>query len=380
MITAPVRGAGRSWEATARPVRVLWLIKGLDPGGAELLLASLAEVRDRESFEYEAAHLIPWKRAVVGSLQGSGVMVHCLDGPREWHLGWAVRLRRLVLDRGYDVVHIHSPYVAGVARLALRTLPSTTRPRLVYTEHLPWEGYGTPTRLLNRLTFGLDDRQVAVSRTVQRSVPYRRQQRMKVLFHGVRIDHVRRDLPARDEVRAELGVKAGEVLIGTVAHYRRQKAYPVLLRAALPVRFVAVGHGPQEAEIRALHRQLGLGDRFLLTGFRRDATRILAACDIFVLASDNEGLPVALMEALALGIPVVATAVGGVPECVEDGVEGVLVRPGRPRRLAAALARLAADGQTRARMSLAAAQLGRGFSIERTARRLEAIYREATLG
>ena len=82
--------------------------------------------------------------------------------------------------------------------------------------------------------------------------------------------------------------------------------------------------------MRALHERLGLGDRVLLLGQRDDAVRVLAACDVFTMASDNEGLPVALMEALALGLPVVATAVGGIPEAVTDGVEGLLVPPSRP--------------------------------------------------
>jgi L-malate glycosyltransferase len=377
---ATVRAAGR---AEGRPTRVLWLIKGLDPGGAELLLSMLAEVRDRDDFEYEAAYLLPWKTGLVGSLEDAGVPVHCLRGGREWDLRWAVRLRRLVRERRYDVVHIHSPYVAGIARMALRAMPASVRPRIVYTEHLPWWGYIGPTRALNRLTYRLDDANLAVSRTVTDSIPPRLRAEVRVVIQGIFPERVRDQLRHRDEVRAELGIGPDEVVVGTVAHFRPQKGYPILLGAArrvvdsgLPVRFVAVGRGPQEADIRAIHSRLGLGDRFLLTGFREDATRVMAAFDVFVLASHYEGLPLALMEALVLGVPVVATRVGGIPEGVTDGQEGLLVPPSRPDLLAHAIETLVSDPDLRARMSEAAADRGRAFDIRGSARTVEALYRE----
>jgi glycosyltransferase involved in cell wall biosynthesis len=378
----PVR---RGPEGPDRRLRVLWLIKGLDPGGAELLLSMMAQVRDR-SIDYEAAYLLPWKRGLVAELEAQGVPVHCLDGGREWDVRWAHRLRRLVEKRGYDIVHIHSPYVAGIARIALRSLPRSIRPRLVYTEHLQWWGYVWPTRLLNRLTYRLDDADLAVSRTVRDSLPTRLRKRVEVVVQGIFPEQVRSHHAAREAVRNELGVAPDEVLVGTVAHFRTQKGYPVFLAAArrvldagLPVRFVAVGRGPEEADIRARHRDLHLGDRFILAGFREDATRIMAGFDLFVLASHYEGLPLALMEALALGIPVVATRVGGIPEGVTDGREGLLVPPSRPDLLAAAIERLVEDPELRERMSAAAAEAGGSFDIAQVTRTVERIYREVMI-
>ena len=117
------------------------------------------------------------------------------------------------------------------------------------------------------------------------------------------------------------------------------------------VRFVAVGQGPLEDEVRAWHEASGLGDRFVLTGYRADARRVMSAFDLFTLSSEHEGLPVAVMEALALGLPVVATAVGGLPEAVVDGVEGRLVPPHQPDLLADAIIAVAEDPALRARMS-----------------------------
>jgi glycosyltransferase involved in cell wall biosynthesis len=364
-----------------RRARVLWLVKGLDPGGAELLLSMAAQVRDRESFDYEAAYLLPWKRGLVDELEASGVPVHCLQGGPEWDTRWVWRLRHLVRERQFDVVHIHSPYVAGLARPALKMLPTASRPRIVYTEHLPWPGYVWPTRLLNRMTFALNDKAVAVSSSVRDSVSSSLRRKVQVVIHGVFAERMRQQSLARDEVRTELGIEAGELVVGTVAHLRRQKGYPVLLEAArqvidsgLAVRFVAVGQGPEQSEIRSLHRQLKLNDRFLFTGFRSDAVRVMSAFDIFVLASWNEGLPVTVMEALTLGIPVVATAVGGTPEILTSGVEGLLVPPGRPDELAKAIDALAGDPDRRREMAEAAVRRAPTFDIRAATRTLEAIY------
>lgn len=180
-----------------------------------------------------------------------------------------------------------------------------------------------------------------------------------------------------------LGVGPDEILAGTVANLRPPKGYPELLRAArtvvsrrLPVRFIAVGRGEEEPELHRLHRELDLGDRFRFLGYRDDAVDVLAGCDLFVLPSRYEGVPVAVLEALAMGLPVVATPVGTVPDVVTDGVEGRLVAPGDPAALATAIEEVADDPKRRREMAGAAFRKGTELDIRRTARRVEEIYRE----
>ena len=146
----------------------------------------------------------------------------------------------------------------------------------------------------------------------------------------------------RGAVRHELGIADDEIVIGIVANFRKEKAYDVLLEAAAKVtaenpkvRFVSVGQGPLEAEIRAHHERLGLGDRFLILGYRDDATRVMSAFDIFTMASRHEGLPVSLMDALALELPVVATPVGGIPDALDES-SSILIEPGAVGALVAA--------------------------------------------
>jgi glycosyltransferase involved in cell wall biosynthesis len=368
-----------------RPLRVLWLIKGLGPGGAERLLVSQAVVRDREAFDCQAAYLLPWKDHFVARLEAAEVPVRCLGVRRELDLRWSRRLRRLLRDGHYDVVHVHSPYAAGVARVVVRSLPRHLRPAVVSTEHNIWQGYRPSTRLLTAATFGWGDAWLAVSEAVRASLPDRLRDRFEVVVNGVLIDELVAHRGSRQQARDELGLRPDEVAIATVANLHRQKGYPDLMLAAralvdrgYPVRFIAIGQGPLEAELHELHGSLGLGDRFAFLGYRSDVPRLLSGCDMFVLASLYEGYPIAVMEALVMGLPVVATSVGGNLEAIRHGIEGLLVPPASPDRLAAALQELVLEPELRRRMSSAAMERGNHFDMRRAVRRIEAIYRLQT--
>ncbi len=364
-------------------IRVLSLIKGLGPGGAEQLLLSAARVRDSEGFDEEVAYLLPWKTKLEPSFAELGVATHCFGVRREQDVRWLRALRGLVEERRYDVVHVHSPYVAGMSRLVVRSLPASRRPRLVSTEHNVWSSHARSSRALNLATFPIGDAWFAVSEEVRTSLPARLQARVEVVVHGVVLSDLEGFRAQREAVRAELRLRPDEVAVVTVANYRRQKGYPDLLAAAcqvrdagLPVRFIVIGQGPLEHEVESLHASLGLAGCVDLLGYRSDAIRVVAGCDVFALASHYEGYPVAIMEALAVGLPVVATRVGGVPEAVREGVEGLLVPPRRPDLLAEAIGELVSDTPRRIAMGKAASERGRDYDIETAVRRTEAVYRE----
>ena len=176
-------------------------------------------------------------------------------------------------------------------------------------------------------------------------------------------------------------------MFGTVANFRREKAYEVLLEAARraldadpSLRFVAVGQGPLEDEMRALHDRLVLGERVQLLGYREDAVRVMSAFDAFTLSSRHEGLPVSLMEALSLGLPAVATAAGALPSVITNGVEGVIVPIDDPAALAAAYVEMARDRTRRETMAEAAGKKANDFDITVATARLEAVYAELARG
>ena len=141
-------------------------------------------------------------------------------------------------------------------------------------------------------------------------------------------------------------------------------------------RFAAVGQGPLEAEIRALHGELGLGERFQLLGFRRDVHELMAAADVFCLGSAHEGLPVAVMEAFAAGLPVVATSVGGLPQQVREGREGLLVPPADAAALADALVKVARDDNLRRGMAAAARDRATDYDVRTAVTEQERVYAE----
>lgn len=362
-------------------VRVLWVIKGLGPGGAEMLLRSLATVRDRERVHYEVAFLLPWKDHLVERLADADVPAHCLSVRGGGDLRWVPRLRDLVRRRDIDVVHFHSPLVAGIGRPAVRLMRRTPAPAVGTTEHNVWWSYALPTRAVNAATAFMDSFRFAVSEEVRATVARPWRGCTETLVHGLLLDDVEAARGRRAEIRQEMGITDGQVMVCTVANFRAQKGYPDLLRAARSVvdtnpdvRFVVVGQGPEEPAIRRDHARLGLQDHMVLTGYREDALAVLAASDLFVLASLHEGFPVAVMEALAVGVPVIATRVGGIPDAVGHGREGLLVPPGHPDRLADAVLALARDEPRRRDMAAAARAAGTRFDIRQAEQRMEEVY------
>lgn len=361
-------------------IRVLHLIKGLNSGGAEQLLVLAARYRDRGRFTYEVAYLLPGHEALLATVHDEGVATECLRGTPWWDPRWLLRLRRRLINRPVEVVHAHSPLVATGARLALLTLPRARRPKLVVTLHNMWRSHHLAVRLLDRLTYRVDDARLAVSDAVRRSLPGRASQKAITLIHGIDVEGIRAAAD-RAGVRAELGVDDDEILVGTVANLRPTKGYPDLLAAARRVTerregisFVAVGQGPQRAALEEQHRKSRMGDRFRFLGYRADAPRIMSGFDIFCMSSRHEGLPVAIMEALVLGVPVVATDVGGIGEMVTQGREGLLVPVGNPDLLARAVLALAEDPERRRACAEAAAHRGSQLDAASAAATVEAHY------
>jgi glycosyltransferase involved in cell wall biosynthesis len=362
-------------------IRILWLIKGLGPGGAERLLVEHAAVGNHHTFEYEVAYLLDWKNQLSPELTALGVPTRSLGVRSERDPHWLIRLHHLVRHGHFDVIHAHSPLIAAAARLTVRTMPRSQRPKLVYTEHNRWPSFRWATRAANALTYPLDDVHFAVSDEVRATIAARFRPRVDVVVHGIDLERVRAQAHQRESVRADLGVDDGEVLALTVANLRATKNYPVLLAAAQlvlesqsGVQFVAAGQGPLEADIRAQLAETDLGNHFRLLGYRNDTTRLIAGADIFVLASRHEGLPVTVMEALTLGIPVVAPAVGGLPEVVVPNETGVLVEPNSARALADGIISVI-DPHVRAKLAAGAAATGDRFSSTRAVTQIEAIYR-----
>lgn len=361
-------------------VRVLWLAKGLGRGGAEMLLVSLARAMDSEAVELEVAYVLPLKDALVERLRSEGVVVRLLGSGSP--VSWVPALRKLLASGGFDVVHTHAPVIGAAARVLA---PRATV--MAHTEHNVWGRYRRLSRWANAVTLGRNTQVWAVSEGVAGSIrdwrPRSRRAPVKVMLHGVDPLEARRGPEARTEALAKLGMHDGPFTVGTVGNLTPKKDHDTLLQAFARLRrhhgdarLLIIGTGPREQHLRSLIRQLRLEDSVRLLGLRDDVLEILPALDVFALSSLHEGLSIALIEALATGLPVVATRVGGIPEVIADGRDGLLVPPASPDALHEAIERIVNDPDLRRRLGDRATARAAEFGIKNAAHTLTREYGE----
>ncbi len=285
----------------------------------------------------------------------------------------AHRLHDLARSIGVDVLHTHGYRAAAIVALAgLHGRP------VVRTVHGAPETFGSPRMALNELVGRLADRWSRATRVyVSEDLKARLEGggRDTVIHNGV-------DSPDDRPPRPEAFV-AGRAHFVAVGRLDTVKALHVVIdamsRADLAARAVLhiVGEGPERADLEARVTALGLGQAVTFHGFRRDALAFIAHADALVLSSSHEGIPYVLLEALAFGRPAVCTRVGGIPEVVRDGIEGLLVPPADPAALAAALGRLLDDPVLVADLASAGrVRIASEFSAPMMASRYAALYRE----
>jgi glycosyltransferase involved in cell wall biosynthesis len=287
-----------------------------------------------------------------------------------------------VVGQGYEVVHAHGIRAGidtgraakGTGAYRILTVHNLVRPEI--TGRLRAPAY----KLAEPIAISFSDHVFAVSQDIASSLTQVRRRKQP----PIEVLHLGAGPPpevgqTHERVRERLEVLDGVPLLVTVARLSSQKALDVLLDAlaTLPTRPVLaiLGEGPLESRLRAHASRLGIEDRVRWLGFRADVADHMAAADVFCLSSAWEGIPLAAMEAIALGTPVVATAVGGMSELISHGVTGRLVTPGDPAALAAGLEEALADSQASQRMAASArAFLAREFSTDRMLERLSEHY------
>ncbi|CAN5884008.1 glycosyltransferase [soil metagenome] len=357
-------------------MRVLVVVKGLGLGGAERLLVDQVLAGHGGAVAYTVAHVRSDKTHFTETLERAGVEVVTLGGSAPW----PVALARVMRRTRPDVVHSHSPLPAAVARVLVRAGAPGRRRAHVYTEHNRWSAYRRPTRAVNAATMVLDRVVWSVSEEARSSIrPAWLRRRGSALHHGIDLQSVRAAATTPGAPSAD----AACTTFVHVANRRPAKAHEVLLDAfaravaeEADLRLWLVGQGLGDAELVALVDGHPARSRIEVLGYRSDVPALMARADALVLSSDHEGLPVAVMEAMALARPVVATRVGGIPEAVRDGSEGLLVAPRDPAALAAAMVTMHRDQDLRTRMGRAAAQRAEMFEASVSQGVLEGVYCE----
>lgn len=375
-----------------RKYKIVHLITRLDLGGAQQNTLHCVRHHDRERFDVELVAggggvLDVEARAIAGA--GIHIVPYLKHAISPWSdLVALFRLRSHFRSRGVDLVHTHSSKAGIIGRLAAFLAGV---PVVVHTAH-GWSFNRTQPSgvrrgfvMLERMAAPITDRLIMVSRSnLDEGLASRigRAGQYAVVRSGIDAAEFRVAGRSRDEVRSELGCEPHHVLVGTVACLKPQKGPLDFVRAAAAahrrcdrLRFVMAGDGELRAEVEMLAGQLGLGDVLRVLGWRRDVADLMRAMDVFLLTSRFEGLPRVVLQAMASGVPVVATAVDGTPEVVRDGRSGLLVPPESPETAAERVLELVADADLRRRcVDEARRALDETFDIHRMVRDLERIY------
>jgi glycosyltransferase involved in cell wall biosynthesis len=373
----------------AKPLRVLILIDRLPmAGGAERFARELALRLDPARFRRtvcvtrwsDTKNLSPEAAGGFEALRAAGVEILGMSRDSRLALGaWRPLLG--VLRERVDILHSHM-FGSNVWASVLGTIAQTP---VIVAHEQTWSYEGQPLRRLldGKLIGRQADAFICVSREDRRRM---------IEVEGIdpgKIVLVPNAIPSpeprkRSDLRSELGLDDDVPVIGAVCVLRPQKALDVLLRAVPLVRdefprarLVIVGGGPERERLESLAAEIGVEDATEFLGQRTDAAELVFGFDVAVLSSDFEGTPLAVMEYMAAARPIVATAVGGVPEMLEDGEHGLLVPPQDPEALARAIAGLLRDRTAADELGRRAQERQRReFDIEAAVRRIEALYED----
>ena len=392
MITPAVLYPVPSAPAEPAPVRVLYLIDSLGPGGAEHLLAAYLPFLRRAGVVPTVVALQEQQgNPVARRIAAQGIPVTELGIRRLRQRGAFGRVREAIAAADPEVVHTQLEFAAvlGIPAARLRGLPTVAT---LHTLDAP------PPRSRLALHFRLmawalrrARRVIAVSEITRRHYLERarlRPERVVTIFNGIDPTAFQCGPLERAEARAACGIPLDAPVLATVAVQREPKGIQHML-AALPqvasafpeIRYLLVGDGPHRPALEQQAAQLGVAGRVVFAGSREDVAGLLAAADIFVLPSLTEALPTVIAEAMAAGLPIVATTVGGIPEMVRHGEAALLVPPADPEALAATVLRLLANPRQAAAMGRSGRRVvAERFDIRTQARALADDYRALVAG
>jgi glycosyltransferase involved in cell wall biosynthesis len=348
----------------SQPLNILHVVDSLEFGGLERVVTDLAKAQQDRGHEVSVFSISPTV-GFMPELLAAGVPVEVGGKSRGFDLQVLGKLRRMVVDRRVRVVHAHNfvpNYYAATALLGAGR--STT---LVGTCHdMGMRLANRKLRWMYRLSLMRTARLAMVGQQVHdRYVGsgWIQANRAETVLNGIPVARFKGSAERRAIARARLGLEPSIPVIGCVGRLvplKNQRlmiqVMPALLRAHPGLKLVMVGYGELEAELRQLAASTGVADQVLFTGRRDDVSDLLPAFDIFALPSRTEGLSIALLEACATGLAVVATAVGGNTEIIRHGETGLLIPVDDANALRDALMSLLNDAGLRQRLGATASE------------------------
>ncbi len=318
-------------------IKVLHIIKSLGRGGAEMLLPETLKLHDKDRFEFHYIYFLPWKDQMVESIHANGGVVRCI--PANNNVQLMLKVRQVVEyaeEHGIQLIHAHLPWAGIVARKVGRR----SRIPVIYTEHNKQERYHFITKWMNLATMNYNTEVVAVSSDVAESI-YRHKAHVippvSVILNGVNTDYFNISNLDPIVIRKQLGIPVDAPVIGTIAVFRFQKRLDIWMELAKKIlernakaHFIIVGDGPLKESLLKKRKSLELEDRIHMPGLQTEVRPYLAAFDIYMMSSVFEGLPVALLEAMSMGRPIISTDAGGIKEVIRPAIDGLLCSVDEP--------------------------------------------------
>lgn len=351
-----------------------------------MLLPETLRLHDQSQFEFHFIYFLPWKDQMVEAIQLNGGVVTCFQANNNLQLLTKVNsLVKYIRGHKIDLVHSHLPWAGVVSRLAGKKAGIP----VVYTEHNKQERYHFATRWMNLATMDLTTEVVAVSEDVEQSIRKHKpglKARLRTILNGVNIERFTPEFTDDANLRSTLGIPAAAAVIGTVAVFRFQKRLDLWLKLAkeistrhADVHFVIVGDGPLKNELIIKQKEFGLTDKVHFAGLQTEVRPYFKLFDLYMMCSIFEGLPIALLEAMASGCPVITTDAGGIKEVIRHGKDGLLCPVDDPGKLVDYAADLLSNNERRQTLGLQARQrVEESFSLDSMVRTLEQCYRQNT--
>ncbi len=363
-------------------IKVLHLIGTLSPGGAERNLYYLAPNFAKSEFSYSICCLMR-KGSMAEEIENYGVPVYELGFRRRYTIQTILKLKRLLKEKQITILHTHLFEPGFIGRIAA-WLAGT--PVIITHEHgkTLWKRWYH--RLFERLALARTDMRIVVSRDIMQLRALREgtpASKLVLIENAVDPRPFEIAQSRRAQVRQKLGLD-GYFVIGTVGRLIEAKCYDKLLQVAAnvydanqSVRFLIIGDGPLSKRLRQLAKELKVGGVVKFLGQRDDIPDLLSAIDLYVITSQREGLPVSLIEAMMAGKPIVATAVGGIPEAISSGKDGILIEPARTEQMHETILKLIESPDERERLGANAKEKAlRKYSPESVLAKIENLYRE----
>jgi glycosyltransferase involved in cell wall biosynthesis len=361
--------------------KILHIVEDLKVGGLEKVLASIVLSLDPSKYDVQV-----WCLARGGEIAQvlieKGMSVRILQMKSYYNPLNIVRLSLAMKRERFQLVHTHGYFAGTFGRIAAVL---ARVPVLIAHVHSTYYHYSKRNLLIEKFLSYFTDRIVCVSQAVERFVTVNERickEKTCLIYNAVDFpDPI--DGAHRKKIRASLGADAEAIIIAIVASLTANKGHGFLISAFQQIfsthpltRLLIVGDGPLRDQLETATRQLMIDQAVVFTGIRKDVFDLLQLSDIFVLPTQiREGLGVALIEAMAVGLPVIGTGIGGIPEVIEDGENGFLVSPGSSEQLAEALKKLVNDQALRTVMGHRGRKIyEEKFTLPRMIRQIETLY------